>query len=52
MVITLRHNNTVTFLFAIGFNSLLEAPIGPMLDLEMVSNINFYDRNIIYRPNG
>ena len=28
------------------------APIGSMLDPEMVICINFYDRNVIYRPDG
>ena len=30
-------------------SSLLEASIGPMLDPEMLFNINFYDSNVIYR---
>ena len=33
-------------------NSLLEAPIGPMLDPEIFKYMNFYDRNVIYGPNG
>ena len=30
-------------------NSLLEAPIGPMLDPEMLFSVNFYDSYVIYR---